>query len=61
MLQVGCLECKKRKDPCSQRTESRSVKHVRARPNFLTCKNCNRRHPDVLNRTKSYLDQKAEQ
>ncbi|KAH1096393.1 hypothetical protein J1N35_013314 [Gossypium stocksii] len=25
MLQAGCLECKKRKDPSSQRIESRSV------------------------------------
>ncbi|KAH1031672.1 hypothetical protein J1N35_043846 [Gossypium stocksii] len=29
-LQAGCLDCKKRKDPSSQRTESCSVKHVRA-------------------------------
>ncbi|KAH1039392.1 hypothetical protein J1N35_041135, partial [Gossypium stocksii] len=27
MLQAGCLECKKRKDPSSQRTEPRSIKH----------------------------------
>ncbi|KAH1082996.1 hypothetical protein J1N35_022757, partial [Gossypium stocksii] len=26
-FQAGCLECKKRKDPSSQRTESHSVKH----------------------------------
>ncbi|KAH1107281.1 hypothetical protein J1N35_011049, partial [Gossypium stocksii] len=26
-LQAGCLECKKRKDPSSQRTESHSMKH----------------------------------
>ncbi|KAH1131196.1 hypothetical protein J1N35_002574 [Gossypium stocksii] len=44
-LQVRCLECKKRKDPGSQRTESRSVKHARARLNFSACKNYNRRHP----------------
>ncbi|KAH1055759.1 hypothetical protein J1N35_033824 [Gossypium stocksii] len=36
-LQAGCLEWKKRKDHSSQGTESRSVKHVRARPNFPTC------------------------
>ncbi|KAK5771577.1 hypothetical protein PVK06_047798 [Gossypium arboreum] len=28
-LQVGCLECKKGKDPSSQRTELHSVKHVK--------------------------------
>ncbi|KAH1031831.1 hypothetical protein J1N35_044005 [Gossypium stocksii] len=28
-LQAGCLECKKRKDPSSQRIEPRSVKHVK--------------------------------
>ncbi|KAK5826764.1 hypothetical protein PVK06_021695 [Gossypium arboreum] len=43
-LQVGCLECKKRKDPSSQRIEPHSVKHVKARPNFPTCKDCNGRH-----------------
>ncbi|KAH1046414.1 hypothetical protein J1N35_037198 [Gossypium stocksii] len=51
-LQVGCLECKKSKDHSSQRTESRSVKHVSARPNFSTCKNCNRRHPGECHREK---------
>ncbi|KAH1056096.1 hypothetical protein J1N35_034161, partial [Gossypium stocksii] len=45
MLQAWWLECKKMKDPSSQRTEPRSVKHVKTRPNFSTCKNCNGRHP----------------
>ncbi|KAH1113941.1 hypothetical protein J1N35_007319, partial [Gossypium stocksii] len=27
-LQMGCLECKKRKDPSSLKTEPRSVKHM---------------------------------
>ncbi|KAH1063953.1 hypothetical protein J1N35_028940 [Gossypium stocksii] len=35
-LQAGCLECKKRKDHSSERTEPRSVKHVKILPNFLT-------------------------
>ncbi|KAH1114239.1 hypothetical protein J1N35_007617 [Gossypium stocksii] len=51
-VQEGCLECKKRKDPSSQRTESRSVKHARARLNFSACKNCNRRHPGECHREK---------
>ncbi|KAK5825559.1 hypothetical protein PVK06_020409 [Gossypium arboreum] len=46
-LQAGCLECKKRKDSSSQKTESRSVKHVKTRPNFSTCKNCNGHALDV--------------
>ncbi|KAK8340736.1 hypothetical protein V6Z12_A08G116900 [Gossypium hirsutum] len=49
-LQIGCLECKKRKDPSSQRTEPRSVKHVKTRPNFPTCKDCNGRHPGECHR-----------
>ncbi|KAK8370100.1 hypothetical protein V6Z12_A01G154700 [Gossypium hirsutum] len=43
-LQAGCLECKKRKDSSSQKIEPRSVKLVKARPNFPTCKNCNGHH-----------------
>ncbi|KAH1063989.1 hypothetical protein J1N35_028976 [Gossypium stocksii] len=30
-LQAGCLECKKRKDPSSQRMESHFVKHAKIR------------------------------
>ncbi|KAH1113950.1 hypothetical protein J1N35_007328 [Gossypium stocksii] len=44
-LQAGCLECKKRKYHSSQRTEPHFVKHVKTRPNFSTCKNCNGCHP----------------
>ncbi|KAH1056730.1 hypothetical protein J1N35_034795 [Gossypium stocksii] len=51
-LQVGCLKCKKKKDPSSQRTESHSVKHVRARPHFSTYKNCNRCHLGECHREK---------
>ncbi|KAH1097728.1 hypothetical protein J1N35_014649 [Gossypium stocksii] len=51
-LQERCLKCKKRKDPSSQRTEARSVKHARARPNFSACKNCHRRHPGECHREK---------
>ncbi|KAH1064807.1 hypothetical protein J1N35_029794 [Gossypium stocksii] len=51
-LQAGCLECKKRKDPSSQKTESRLVKHARARPNFSACKNCHRLHPGECDREK---------
>ncbi|KAK5810849.1 hypothetical protein PVK06_026166 [Gossypium arboreum] len=50
MIQIGCLECKKRKDPSSQITEPRSVKHVKTRPNFPTCKNCNGRYPGECHR-----------
>ncbi|KAH1114256.1 hypothetical protein J1N35_007634 [Gossypium stocksii] len=51
-LQAGCLECRKRKDHSCQRTEPRSVKLVKTRPNFLTCKNCNRRHLGECHRKK---------
>ncbi|KAK8356193.1 hypothetical protein V6Z12_A05G339100 [Gossypium hirsutum] len=44
-FQAGCLKCKNRKDSSSQKTEPRSVKHVKTRPNFPTCKNCNGHHP----------------
>ncbi|KHG25560.1 Xylose operon regulatory [Gossypium arboreum] len=33
-LQTGCLQCKKRKDSSSQKTEPRSMKHVKTRQNF---------------------------
>ncbi|KAH1047622.1 hypothetical protein J1N35_038406 [Gossypium stocksii] len=34
------------------RTEPRSVKHVKTRPNIPTCKNCNGRHPGKCHRKK---------
>ncbi|KAK8362659.1 hypothetical protein V6Z12_A03G115200 [Gossypium hirsutum] len=46
------LECKKNKDSSSQKTEPRSVKHVKKRPNFPTCKNCNGHHPGECHRKK---------
>ncbi|KAH1122220.1 hypothetical protein J1N35_005380 [Gossypium stocksii] len=51
-LQTGSLECRKRNDPSSQRTEPRSVKHVKTRPNFPTCKNYHGRHPGECHRKK---------
>ncbi|KAH1056421.1 hypothetical protein J1N35_034486 [Gossypium stocksii] len=51
-FQVGCFECKKRKNHSPQRIAPCSVKHVKTRPNFLTCKNCNGRHPGECHRKK---------
>ncbi|KAK8365112.1 hypothetical protein V6Z11_A02G030800 [Gossypium hirsutum] len=49
-LQAGCFECKKRKDSSFQKTKPRPVKHVKTRPNFRTCKDCNGRHPGECHR-----------
>ncbi|KAK5811574.1 hypothetical protein PVK06_026920 [Gossypium arboreum] len=49
-LQAGCLECKKKKDSSSQKTKPRSVKHVKARPNYPICKDCNGRHSGECHR-----------
>ncbi|KAH1098210.1 hypothetical protein J1N35_015131 [Gossypium stocksii] len=51
-LQAGFLECKKKKDLSSQRTKPHSVKYVKTRPNFPTCKKCNGRHPGEYHRKK---------
>ncbi|KAH1122667.1 hypothetical protein J1N35_005827 [Gossypium stocksii] len=51
-LQAGCLECRKRKDHSSQKTKPHSMKHVKIRPNFSTCENCNGCHPGECHRKK---------
>ncbi|KAH1031621.1 hypothetical protein J1N35_043795 [Gossypium stocksii] len=44
-FQARCLECKKKRDHSSLRTEPHSVKHVKTRPNFLAYEHCNGCYP----------------
>ena len=44
-FRVGCVDCKKKRDRSFLGLQSRSVKHVKVRPNFQVCEYCRRRHP----------------